>query len=217
VSDPAAVRQVWPQVLEAVARRSKVAWVMMQSVHVMGVEGRLLQLGFSSSGLRDNFHGSNREETLRESLREVTGVDWKIDAMVDPSAGIATAGPPPVASVPAPVAMASSMSTPTVSAASAANGPAAQSEGASTTSPSPASNANADSGATSFGATSAPPPPFAAPAPYSPPPFAQPTTPPEEDEPDPDDEDVADAGPTARDLLMRELGATVLQEGSDGD
>ncbi len=207
MSDPAAVRQAWPQVLEAVARRSKVAWVMMQSVHVVGVEGRLLQLGFSSSGLRDNFHGSNREETLRESLREVTGVDWKIDAMVDPSAGIATAGASPVASVPAPVAMASS----------ASNGPAAQSESAPASS-GPASNANSDSGGAPFGATSAPPPAFAAPAPYTPPPpFAQPTTPPEEDEPDLDDEDVADAGPTARDLLMRELGATVLEEGSDGD
>jgi DNA polymerase-3 subunit gamma/tau len=207
VSDPVAVRQAWPQVLEAVARRSKVAWVMMQSVHVVGVEGRLLQLGFSSSGLRDNFHGSNREETLRESLREVTGVDWKIDAMVDPSAGIATAGPTPVASVPAPVAMAPSVS----------NGPAAQSESAPTSS-GPAMNANSDSGAAPFGATSAPRPAFAAPAPYTPPPpFAQPTTPPEEDEPDFDDEDVADAGPTARDLLMRELGATVLEERSDGD
>lgn len=50
-----------------------------------------------------------------------------------------------------------------------------------------------------------------------PPPFAQPTTAPEDDEPDPDDEDVVDAGPTARDLLVRELGATVLEEGSDAD
>jgi len=64
---------------------------------------------------------------------------------------------------------------------------------------------------------SASPPSFAAPVSYGAPPFAQATTPPEEDEPDPDDEDIADAGPTARDLLMRELGATVLEEGSDAD
>jgi DNA polymerase-3 subunit gamma/tau len=65
---------------------------------------------------------------------------------------------------------------------------------------------------------STPPPAFAAPASYgAPPPFAQAATPPEDDEPDPDDEDIADAGPTARDLLMRELGATVLEESSDAD
>jgi DNA polymerase-3 subunit gamma/tau len=49
------------------------------------------------------------------------------------------------------------------------------------------------------------------------PPFAQAGASVEEDEPDPDDEDVSDAGPTAQDLLMRELGATVLEERSDAD
>jgi DNA polymerase-3 subunit gamma/tau len=187
---------------------------MMQSVHVVGVEGRLLQLGFSSSGLRDNFHGSNREDTLREALREVTGVDWKIDALVDPSAGIAASGPVPVASVPAPVSAAVPVSVP-AAGGSAAGGTAAQSGGPAASSPAP--GANPDPGVAT-GATAASAPGFAAPASYgSPPPFAQSATPPEEDEPDPDDEDVADAGPTARDLLVRELGATVLEEGSDGD
>ena len=217
------MRQVWPQVLEAVARRSRVAWVMMQSVHVVGVEGRLLQLGFSNPGLRDNFPGSNREETLRESLREVTGLDWKIDALVDPSAGIAASGPAPVASVPAPVPMAGPVS--------GAGGSGAQPGGVGTSFGAGA-GANPDSGAAAgvMAAGSGPagsmtsgsmaptaPPPFAAPASYGAPSFAQGTTPPEEDEPDPDDEDIADAGPTARDLLMRELGATVLEESSDAD
>ena len=69
-ANPAAMRQAWPQVLEAVARRSKVAWVILQSVHVVGVEGRLLQLGFSSSGLRDNFHGPTaRRRCARHCVR----------------------------------------------------------------------------------------------------------------------------------------------------
>jgi DNA polymerase III subunit gamma/tau len=235
MSDPAAMRQAWPQVLEAVARRSRVAWVMMQSVHVVGVEGRLLQLGFSNPGLRDNFPGSNREETLRESLREVTGMDWKIDALVDPSAGIAASGPAPVASMPAPTPMGSP---------SAPGGPFAQPGGAGTSlGPAPGAGTSPNSGAAAGGMAagaiaagptaagamvagsmvvgamaSTSPPSFAAPASYgAPPPFAQATTPPEDDEPDPDDEDIADAGPTARDLLMRELGATVLEEGSDAD
>jgi DNA polymerase-3 subunit gamma/tau len=208
MSDPAAMRQAWPQVLEAVARRSKVAWVILQSVHVVGVEGRLLQLGFSSSGLRDNFHGSNREETLREALREVTGADWKIDALVDPSAGIAAPGPLPVASAPPPVAVTMPPSGGPVAQAAPAAPP-------SSSSPNPAPRANpgpaASPAAPAATASAAPS------APSGPPPFAMPTAPPEEDQPDLDDEDIADAGPTARDLLMRELGATVLEEGSDAD
>ena len=192
MTESASVRQLWPQVLEAVARRSKVAWVMLQTVHVVGVEGRLLQLGFSNPGLRDNFHGSNREETLRDALRELTGIDWKIDALVDPSAGT---GPPaslPSASIPSP------MAAPTPAAATVAPSPAVP--------PSQAAGANANQ------ASQGSPAPAA-----GPPPFAQPATAPEEDEPDPDDEDVDDAGPTARDLLVRELGATVLEEKSDAD
>ncbi len=192
MTESASVRQLWPQVLEAVARRSKVAWVMLQTVHVVGVEGRLLQLGFSNPGLRDNFHGSNREETLRDALRELTGIDWKIDALVDPSAGT---GPPaslPSASIPPP------MAAPSSAAAAAAPSPAVP--------PSQAAGVNSNQARQGSSAPAA-----------APPPFAQPATAPEEDEPDPDDEDVDDAGPTARDLLVRELGATVLEEKSDAD
>ena len=198
MNEAASVRQVWPQVLEAVARRSKVAWVMLQSVHVVGVEGRLLQLGFSNPGLRDNFHGSNREETLREALRELTGTEWKIDALVDPSAGTSAPGPMPS------VAFPSSAPVPVSAPASAAVPP-----------PASPSSQSAGGGSEQAPASPSAPPPFAQPA--APPPFAQPATPPEEDEPDPDDEDVDDAGPTARDLLVRELGATVLEEKSDAD
>ncbi|HEV2343585.1 MAG TPA: DNA polymerase III subunit gamma and tau [Actinocrinis sp.] len=205
VSDPAAMRQAWPQVLEAVARRSKVAWVMLQSVHVLGVEGKLLQLGFSNPGLRDNFHGSNREETLREALSEVTGVDWKIDALVDPSAGSTAPGPLPMMSAPPPVAaavLASGGSATPGTSAHASSNPASGANPGSSAAPTSSASPTGFSASTSAG---------------PPPPFVQPTTPPEEDEPDPDDEDVADAGPTARDLLVRELGATVLEEASDSD
>jgi DNA polymerase-3 subunit gamma/tau len=165
---------------------------------VVGVEGRLLQLGFSNPGLRDNFHGSNREETLREALREITGTEWKIDALVDPSAGTNAPGPMPS------VAFPSSAPAPVAAPAAAAGPPP----------PSPSSQ-GAGGGPDQAPASSSAPPPFAQPA--APPPFAQAATPPEEDEPDPDDEDVDDAGPTARDLLVRELGATVLEEKSDAD
>jgi DNA polymerase-3 subunit gamma/tau len=244
------IRQMWPQVLEAVARRSKVAWVIFsQNVHVVGVEGNALQLGFSNSGLRDNFPGSPREDVLREALREVSGVDWKIDAMVDPSAGTASGGGPPSAApafgaAPVPPAQsfapqnpspgrpggsdtvpgqavgsasisgaslgaasisssavgsaslsAVAMGTASISGASADNGAAGAT---------PAGSGSPGSGALGGGA-----------ARWSSPPASEPSI--EDDIPDPDDEDVHDAGPNARDLLIRELGATVLEESGGPD
>jgi hypothetical protein len=81
-----AEQQMWPLVLEAVAQRSKVAWVMVsQNVEVLSIGDRALRLGFTSVGLLDNFKGSNREEVLREALREVTGVDWDLDIVLHPA------------------------------------------------------------------------------------------------------------------------------------
>jgi len=211
-----AIRHMWPQVLEAVARRSKVAWVMIsQNVHVVGVEGRILQLGFSSSGLRDNFSGSNREEVLREALREVSGTDWKIDAMVDPSAGTAGGGgvvPPSSGFGSGPAAPAQPPAPP--SPAPSRPAPAEPGQGASGVSNASAARGAMNSAAGS-GAMAASPSPAVASGRQSAPLPPEPSI--EEDIPDPDDEDVEDAGPTARDLLIRELGATVLEEGAASD
>jgi len=214
-----AIRQMWPQILEAVARRSKVAWVMIsQNVHVVGVEGRLLQLGFSSSGLRDNFSGSNREDVLRDALREVSGTDWKIDAMVDPSAGTAGGGgvvPPPSGFGSGPTAPPQSSAPPSL----APTRPAPPEPGPGVSGLGAAGNASvaggAISGAAASGAVAASANPAMASGRQSAPLPPEPSI--EEDIPDPDDEDVADAGPTARDLLIRELGATVLEEGAAPD
>ncbi len=87
-ADVAAVRARWPEILELVKSHSKVAWTMISAnASVLGLDGRLLQLGFSSAGLRDTFAGSNREDTLRQVLRQVFGGEWRIDGLVDPAAG----------------------------------------------------------------------------------------------------------------------------------
>lgn len=219
MTEAATLRQLWPQVLETL-RSSKVTWAILQDTHVVGVEGKLLQIGFGNPVLRDRFSGSPREDAVRDVLRQLTGTDWKIDALVDPSGGSSSGGPPPAfspsiaasaAAVPGPVAGGATSSVPPgPGAAMAASGQGGQ----------PSSGQSAP-GQASFGR---PAPPnntssgmSVSPTSSSPPPFAQPTTAPEDDEADPDDEDVDDAGPTARDLLVRELGATVLEERSDAD
>jgi DNA polymerase-3 subunit gamma/tau len=214
-------------VVDAVGRRSKVAWVMVsQNVSVVGVEGRVLQLGFTNPGLRDNFPGSRSEEVLRDALREITGTDWRLSAIVDPSAGsFGQSGPP----APPPASSPSGGSFP------AAPGPGQSGQfgappsgtGGFSTPPAmpqertqPANPATSEPSVPPFGAT-------AAAAPGSPPDWAVPPesgTDPgaapawaEADMPDPDDEDVPDARITARDLLISELGATVLEDGARPD
>jgi DNA polymerase III subunit gamma/tau len=200
--DTAALRQTWPQVLSAVRDRSKVAWSMISEyAQVLGVEGQVLQLGISNPGLRDTFSGSSREEVLREVLQNVTGLDWKIDVVVDPSAAVANTaskranGPAPAAAPARP------QQQPEPS-------PSGGAMGAPAVAPPPVQTTP----------VSAPAPVQSAPAPAAAPAsFAQAPQDLEEDEPTPDDVDVADAGPTARDLLIRELGASVLEEHENVD
>jgi DNA polymerase-3 subunit gamma/tau len=221
-ADSGAVRRAWPQVVDAVGRRSKVAWVMVsQNVSVVGVEGRVLQLGFTNPGLRDNFPGSRSEEVLREALREITGTDWKLSAIVDPSAGnFGQSGPPP-ASPPSGGSFSSSpnpgQSGQFGAAPSGGGGfatpPAVPQERTPSANPAPAES-SAPTGTTA--AAPGGPPDWAAPPESGADPGAAPAWA-EPDMPDPDDEDVPDARVTARDLLISELGATVLEDGARPD
>ena len=77
------LRELWPQVLEAVARRSKVTWVVIsQHVQLIATKEGQVQLGFWNPVLCENFTGSRREQVLLEALREITGSNWNIGAML---------------------------------------------------------------------------------------------------------------------------------------
>ena len=232
--DTASLNQSWPQILNAVRERSKVAWSMISEyAQVLGVDGQVLQLGISNPGLRDNFSGSSREEVLREMLKKITGVDWKIDVLVDPSAGVggpARRPPAPGRAPQQPEPPQQNWSSPAAPPAAdpgsnpgfhptgpgyGASGPTGVGAGAqdarstapSAPAPYPAASPTATSAsAPANGPVPAPPNPAAAPGPAL-----------EDDEPDLNDDDFNEAGPTARDLLIRELGASVLEEHENVD
>jgi DNA polymerase-3 subunit gamma/tau len=84
----------WEEVLDRVRAQSRVAWTMVSTdnAHVVGVEGRTIQLGFKIPTLRQNFPGSRYEDTLRQVLGEVFGGEWRVEVMVDPSAGLGGSG-----------------------------------------------------------------------------------------------------------------------------
>ncbi|MFJ9577947.1 DNA polymerase III subunit gamma and tau [Streptomyces sp. NPDC101191] len=201
----AQVRNMWPQILEAVKNRRRFTWILLsQNAQVAGFDGTTLQIGFLNAGARDNFASSGSEDVLKAALGEQFNVHWRIEAIIDPSGG---ANPPPAAggfsggggggfggggggfggggrpAAPAPApayapAPAPATSQPAPQAAAPAPAPA----------PAPVQA------------------PAAAPAPQ-PPPVA-----PEDDVPEEDDPDLVDSALSGHELIVRELGATVLEE-----
>lgn len=84
----AQVRQMWPQILEAVKNRRRFTWILLsQNAQVAGFDGTTLQVGFPNSGARDSFSNGGSEDVLRQALSDALNVQWKVEAIVDPSGG----------------------------------------------------------------------------------------------------------------------------------
>ncbi|MEU6677249.1 DNA polymerase III subunit gamma and tau [Streptomyces sp. NPDC046925] len=170
-------RSLWPNILDAVKGRRRFTWILLsQNAQVAGFDGTTLQIGFVNAGARDNFASSGSEDVLRQALSEQFGVQWKVEAIVDPSGGSA---PPPAAgnfggSAPAPSRPAPQPQQP---------------------SPPPAANRT--------------PAPAPAPAPER---RAPEHVSAEDDIPADDDPDLVESALSGHDLIVRELGATILEE-----
>ncbi|MFE9252050.1 DNA polymerase III subunit gamma and tau [Streptomyces sp. NPDC007088] len=81
-------RALWPDILEAVKNQRRFTWILLsQNAQVTGFDGTTLQIGFVNAGARDNFSGSGSEDVLRQALSSRFGVQWKIEAVIDPSGG----------------------------------------------------------------------------------------------------------------------------------
>jgi DNA polymerase III subunit gamma/tau len=87
------VRRLWPDVLDAVKKQRRFTWIMLsQNAQVSAFDGRTLTVGLTNAGARDRFVSSGSDEILRQALIDVLGVDWRVEAIVDPGG---PAGPPP--------------------------------------------------------------------------------------------------------------------------
>ncbi|MFI5984241.1 DNA polymerase III subunit gamma and tau [Streptomyces sp. NPDC051555] len=182
------VQAMWPGVLEAVKNKRRFTWILLsQNAQVVGFDGAVLQLGFPNPGARDNFASSGSEDVLKQVLSEQFQVNWKIEAVVGGGqpAPVSTsyAAPPPSY---APPAQAPAYQPPQAAAPQQPAAPAYQPPQAQ-------------------GHQQQPP---AAPAPV---PMREPVRP-EDDVPEEDDPDLVDSALTGHDLIVRELGATVVEE-----
>ncbi|MFJ9772619.1 DNA polymerase III subunit gamma and tau [Kitasatospora sp. NPDC101157] len=203
----AQVRQLWPQILEAVKNRRRFTWILLsQNGQVAGFDGSTLQVSFINAGARDSFVGSNSDDVLRQALSDALGVDWRIECIVDPSGGGGGGG-----GGTAPTATASAGGGWGAPARPAAAAPPMAAPAPAQ--PQPQVQAPAP-------VQSQPRPSTPAPAPVQAPPSAAPVPParpvqsvaPEDDIPEEDDPDLNEEAFSGQELIIRELGATVLEE-----
>ncbi|MFK0173266.1 DNA polymerase III subunit gamma and tau [Streptomyces sp. NPDC090306] len=212
-------RTLWPNILEAVKNRRRFTWILLsQNAQVTGFDGTTLQVGFVNAGARDNFASSGSEDVLRQALAELFNVQWKIEAIVDPSGGSA----PPAGGTPgfggggyggAPAPQRPAASAPSGAPAEHPGGAQPQGSSYGQQSPQAAPSFQDQSqgqgpgqghGQPQGGRPQSPPSQPAAPRP-------QPVAP-EDDVPEDDDPDLVESALSGHDLIVRELGATVVEE-----
>jgi DNA polymerase-3 subunit gamma/tau len=85
--DAAALRRFWPEVIENVKKRRRLTWSLLSSsAHVLAVDEKAITIGIVNAGARDSFIRSGSDEILRGAFVDVTGLDLKIECVVDASA-----------------------------------------------------------------------------------------------------------------------------------
>ena len=84
--DIAALRRLWPDVIENVKKRRRLTWSLLSaSAQVLAVDDKAITIGIVNAGARDSFVRSGSEEILAGAFLDVTGLVRKIDVVVDPS------------------------------------------------------------------------------------------------------------------------------------
>ncbi len=84
--DIAALRRLWPEVVENVKKRRRLTWSLISSsAQVMAVDEKAITIAILNAGARDSFMRSGSDEILRGAFIDVTGLDLKVECIVDPS------------------------------------------------------------------------------------------------------------------------------------
>lgn len=97
--DTAAIRSMWPQVLDAVSRRRRVIWIVLrENAQVQHMDGNTLRLSIDNQGALQTFQRTGGADLLRESLLEVAGVAPEVEV----SFGGQAAEPPRPSTPPPP-------------------------------------------------------------------------------------------------------------------
>ncbi|MCF0080268.1 DNA polymerase III subunit gamma and tau [Streptomyces lomondensis] len=212
-------RMLWPNILEAVKNRRRFTWILLsQNAQVAGFDGTTLQLGFVNAGARDNFLSSGSEDVLRQALGEQFNVQWKIEAIVDPSGGSA---PPTPGGGPSGFGGGGGYSAGSAGSGGGGSnsgvgynsgGGTATAQRPAATQPTASATPPQQSSRPAAASTQAPAPTAPGPQPSAPEPRHVSV---EEDIPEDDDPDLDESALSGQELIVRELGATVVEEFSN--
>jgi DNA polymerase-3 subunit gamma/tau len=81
------VRRLWPDLLDMVKLKRRFTWILLsQNAQVAAVDDTTLTIALVNAGARNSFSSGGSEEILRQAAIDVIGHDWRIEAIVDPSA-----------------------------------------------------------------------------------------------------------------------------------
>jgi len=84
--DIAALRRLWPDVIENVKKRRRLTWSLLAaSAQVLAVDEKAITIAIVNSGARDSFMRSGSDEILRAAFADVTGLNLAIEVIVDGS------------------------------------------------------------------------------------------------------------------------------------
>ena len=92
--DVGALRQRWPEILDAVRSKSKVAWILLNTASVQELEGGTLTIAFPSEGNARGFASSGHDQVLTGALAALLGLNVRVRAVAGgpQSAGSPAAG-----------------------------------------------------------------------------------------------------------------------------
>jgi DNA polymerase III subunit gamma/tau len=86
-ADAGSIRERWPEILDAVGRRSKVAWVQLNSATAESLQDGILTLRFAQAGAAAGFTARGSDQDLVQVLEKMLGISPKIRAVAaDPGA-----------------------------------------------------------------------------------------------------------------------------------
>jgi DNA polymerase-3 subunit gamma/tau len=87
----AALRRMWPEVIESVKKRRRLTWSLLStSAQILSLDDEVITIGMVNIGAKDSFIRSESDVILSDAFEEVTGVRRRIAATVDASISTTT-------------------------------------------------------------------------------------------------------------------------------
>ena len=80
-ADAGSIRERWPEILDAVGRRSRVAWVQLNSATAESLQDGVLTLRFAQAGAATGFTARGSDQDLVQVLGQMLGISPKIRAV----------------------------------------------------------------------------------------------------------------------------------------